>query len=290
MQQAVYMRTVQVENDEVNRYIALCRQMFQNMPVTAILTLTVTESGTPALQELTVSGMPEAFGFGVSPMSYSDTIIGTRPDYAATEAAEDGQRRYFLGLSREDIVPPLVGQSEGAVRPIGDPLGAADDQGRYWMPLLKNVISLNWRFYKEDEDIWEEEWEDTDLPPLVEMNLLLAERTLPIRVVFALPTTKLTEANASQRPTTTTETTTETSAGGNTQGGGGNAQRGGGGNNQGGGGRRGGGEGGGRGGQGGQGGGQGGQGGNPGGGGGGNNSGGGAQPSGGGGGSTGGSR
>lgn len=309
---AVDTRQIQQENDEVNRYVALCRHMFQNLPVTAILTLKVTESGTPAVQELTISGAPEAFSYGYSPMSYKDTILGIRPDYPATESAEtnpEGTRLYYLGLSREDIIPTQVGQSAGVTRAVGAGLAAPDDQGRYWMPLLSNVVSLNWRFYKQDEDVWEEEWEDTDLPPLVEMNLLLKDRTLPLRAVFALPTTKLTEANAALRPSTSTSSSTQTGGGNNNQGGGGNNNQGGGdrggrgggdrggrGDRGGGGGRDGGGQGQGQG-QGGQGQGQGqggprGGGGGPRGGGGGasGNSGGGAQPSGGGGGSTGGGR
>ncbi|WP_269724120.1 PulJ/GspJ family protein [Verrucomicrobium spinosum] len=310
---AVDTRQIQQENDEVNRYVALCRHMFQNLPVTAILSLKVTETATPPIQELTISGAPEAFSYGYSPMSYKDTILGIRPDYAATESAEtnpQGTRLYYLGLSREDIIPTQVGQSAGVTRAAGDGLAAPDDQGRYWMPLLSGVVSLNWRFYKQDEDVWEEEWEDTDLPPLVEMNLLLKDRTLPLRAVFALPTTKLTEANAALRPSTSSSSSTQTGGGNNNNaGGGGNNNQGGGdrggrgggdrGGRGGGGGRDGGGQGQGQGGQGqgGQGQGQGGQrggGGGPRGGGGGGgasgNSGGGAQPSGGGGGSTGGGR
>lgn len=304
---AVDTRQIQMENDEVNRYVALCRHMFQNLPVTAILTLKVTETASPPIQELTISGAPEAFSYGYSPMSYKDTILGIRPDYPATESAEtnpEGTRLYYLGLSREDIIPTQVGQSAGVTRAAGAGLAAPDDQGRYWMPLLSNVVSLNWRFYKQDEDIWEEEWEDTDLPPLVEMNLLLKDRTLPLRAVFALPTTKLTEANAALRPSTSTSSSTQTAGGNNNAGGGGgnNNQGGGGdrggrgggdrgGRGDGGGGRDGGGQGQGQGGQG-QGGPRGGGGGGPRGGGGGasGNSGGGAQPSGGGGGSTGGGR
>nr|WP_265593027.1 prepilin-type N-terminal cleavage/methylation domain-containing protein [Verrucomicrobium sp. BvORR034] len=302
---AVDTRQIQQENDEVNRYVALCRHMFQNLPVTAILTLKVTETATPPIQELTISGAPEAFSYGYSPMSYKDTILGIRPDYAATESAESnpqGTRLYYLGISREDIIPTQVGQSAGVTRAAGDGLAAPDDQGRYWMPLLSDVVSLNWRFYKQDEDVWEEEWEDTDLPPLVEMNLLLKDRTLPLRAVFALPTTKLTEANAALRPSTSSSSSTQTGGGNNNAGGGGNNNqgggdrggRGGGGDRGGrgnGGGRDGGGQGQGQGGQG-QGGQRGGGGGGPrgGGGGGSGNSGGGAQPSGGGGGSTGGGR
>lgn len=225
---AAEIQQVQKDNDQVNRFIAICRQAFQNLPVTAILTLTVTETSTPSLQELTISGAPEVFPFGISPISYKETILGLRPDVAATEASESGQRVYYLGVSREDIVPEEVNQGAGVTRSTGDGVAAPDDQGRYWMPLLPAVTSLTWRFYKEEEDTWEEEWDSTQFPPLIEMNLLLSDRTQPIRVVFSLPTTKLTAADPSQAPRQTgTQTTVATPS---TNNGGGNNNRGG--NNQ----------------------------------------------------------
>lgn len=240
---ATEIQQLQKDNDQVNRFIALSRQAFQNLPVTAILTLTVTEKNTPTLQELTISGAPEAFPFGISPISYKETILGLRPDLAATEASESGQRVYYLGVSREDIVPEDVNRSAGVTRSVGDGVAAPDDQGRFWMPLLPAVTSLTWRFYKEDEDTWEEEWDSTEFPPLIEMNLLLADRTQPIRVVFSLPTTKLTAADPRQAPRQTTtpssvaSPSTNNGGGGNNRGGGNQPQggdpRGGGGNDRG---------------------------------------------------------
>src|SRR5688572_8081474 len=52
---------MQLETDQLNRFILLCRQTFQNLPSTAILTLKITETGMPVQQELTISGVPEAF-------------------------------------------------------------------------------------------------------------------------------------------------------------------------------------------------------------------------------------
>ncbi|CAN5913948.1 hypothetical protein BH11VER1_BH11VER1_25620 [soil metagenome] len=230
---ATEIQQLQKDNDQVNRFIAICRQAFQNLPITAILTLTVTEKNTPMLQELTISGAPEAFPFGISPISYKETILGIRPDLAATEASESGLRVYYLGVSREDIVPEEVNRSAGVTRSVGDGVAAPDDQGRYWMPLLPAVTSLTWRFYKEEEDTWEEEWDSTQFPPLIEMNLLLADRTQPIRVVFALPATKLSAADPKQAPKQTTtqssvaSPSTNNGGGGNNRGGNNEPQQGG---------------------------------------------------------------
>ncbi|WP_206026416.1 hypothetical protein [Roseimicrobium sp. ORNL1] len=227
MTTAMETRQVQLENDELNRFISLCRHSFQSLPSTAILTLKITDTSQPIKQELTMSGAPDAFSFGLNPMSYNDTIIGTRPDYAATEAAESGQQLYYLALSRKDIIPKDPDTGDVVAQTSGEGVAAPDDLGRYWMPLMQNVSSLTWRFYKVDDDTWVEEWDSTNLPQLVEMNLLLAERTLPIRVVFALPTVKLAGANPALRPQTTTSSTSDQGGGG---GGGNNGGRGG--NNQ----------------------------------------------------------
>src|SRR5258706_15723636 len=68
-------RDMQLENDQLNRFIMLCRQTFQNLPSTGILTLKIIEAGDPMQQELTISGVPEAFAFGPNPMSYKDSIL-----------------------------------------------------------------------------------------------------------------------------------------------------------------------------------------------------------------------
>lgn len=211
-------RKMQMENDEVSRFIMLSRHTLQNLPGTAILSLKVIETGDPVQQELTISGVPEAFAFGSNPMSYKDTILGMRPDVAATEASTEGINLYYVGLSREDLIPNDPSQKNSIASGTGEGLATPDDQGRFWMPLLSGVTSITWRFYKEDGDTWEEEWDSTDLPQLVEMNLMLQGRTVPIRSVFALPTTKLTAANPSLAPKTSTSSSSSNSS---TQGGGG---------------------------------------------------------------------
>lgn len=221
MSTAFETRKMQLENDEISRFIMLCRHTFMNLPSTAILTLEITETGTPVQQELTISGVPEAFAFGSNPMSYKDSILGMRPDLEATEASETGERLYYIGLSREDLIPNDPTQTNSIASTNGEGLAAPDDQGRFWMPLLADVTSVTWRFYKEAEDLWEEEWDSTDLPQLVEMNLTLQGRTLPLRSVFALPTTKLTGANAALAPKTSTTGSSSSSQQTTTAGGGG---------------------------------------------------------------------
>lgn len=202
---AYAMQRSQRENDEVNRFIALCRAMFLKLPSTATVKIKVTEPGDPMQQELTVSGAPEAFAFGINPMSYKDTIISLRPDQKATAASEGGQNLYQLSISREDLIPTDSTQTPATGSRIGsDGTALNDDQGRLWMPLLSDVVQLTWRAYKEDDDSWNEEWSSSTLPPLIEMNIKLEGRSQPTRIVFALPTVKLTAANPALAPKKTT--------------------------------------------------------------------------------------
>ena len=61
----------------------------------------------------------------------------------------------------------------------------ADDQGRYWLPLLPGVRSITWKFYQLDKKQWIEESEAAR-PPLIELTLMPYERNAPIRRVFAI--------------------------------------------------------------------------------------------------------
>jgi len=221
MRTAMETRQVQEENDQLNQFIRLCRHTFQNLPATAILNLTVTQSGTPVQQELLFSGVPECFPFGSNPISYEDSILGLRPDIEASQNDESGLVTYFIGLSREDLLDTEENNHAGAIRASASGLAAPDAEGRYWMPLLPGVLQLTWRFYDETEDIWHEEWDSATLPPLVEMVLLMQDRTYPIRMVFALPSTKLSEANA-QLATSAADTSTAEGEDTNSNAGGGN--------------------------------------------------------------------
>jgi prepilin-type N-terminal cleavage/methylation domain-containing protein len=209
MKTAFDMQMIQKENDQVSRFIALCRQTFQRLPSTAIITIKTTQAGEPVMQELTISGAPETFAFGSTPMSYKDTIIGLRPDATATENSETHTPIFYIGLSREDLIPKDASSGASVSRSSGEGMAAPDDQGRVWMPLLPDVASLTWRAYKEAEDTWEDEWDNPTFPALIEMNLMLQGHSQPTRMVFALPTTKLTAANAAlapKKPATTTAT------------------------------------------------------------------------------------
>jgi prepilin-type N-terminal cleavage/methylation domain-containing protein len=215
---ATQVQNDQIEADQVNQFIRLCRQAFQNLPSTATITLTTTQPGTPAIQEFTISGAPECFSFGTNPISYKDTIISTRPNQDATNATPDGSPIYDISITREDIIPSDGNSSPVTVQASLSGALAADDQGRTWLPLLPNVDSLTWRLYQDDDTQWVDEWSNTNLPQLVEMTLQMHGRTTPMRVVFTIPGTKIAGANANLKPTATA--TTDDGGGGGGAGGG----------------------------------------------------------------------
>lgn len=217
---AADIERVQRENDSVNRFIELCRLTFQTMPSTGTLTLKITDQTDPPMQELTISGTPHAFGFGTSPTSYKDTILGLRLDSTqstgstSTTTTASGTQTYNLSLSREDLIPKTDDQSVTSQNV--NSVTALDEQGRYWMPLLPAVASLSWRFYKLQEDTWEEEWSSTKWPDLIEMNLTMEGRTQPIRSVFSVPVIALRAATgrSSSSSTSPSSSSTKPSSGG----------------------------------------------------------------------------
>jgi len=218
---ASQVEQLQRENDAINRFLDLCRKAFTTLPSTATLTLTSLDPNNPAgsAQELTISGSTHCFSFGINPISYEDTILGLRPDpNGATD--QNGLLLQYLSLSREDLIPESDDNSM-AMRQETTGLSAPDEEGRYWMPLLPDVVQLKWRFYKEDDDTWLEEWDDSDWPALIEVQLVMRDRTTPIRMVYSVPTIQIVAGNgsttnsASQTNTQTTQTNNQGNGGRN---------------------------------------------------------------------------
>lgn len=232
---AAEIERIQRENDSINRFLDLCRKTFTTMPSTATLTLSLLDPNSPttSAQELTISGAPHSFGFGINPLSYQDTILGLRPDPAGV-TDQNGALLSYLCLSREDLIPQ-TDDSGLAMRQETEGLSAPDEQGRYWMPLLPDVVSLKWRFFKEDDETWLEEWDDSDWPALIEVQLLMKDRMVPIRMVYSVPQLVLT-AGRGTSSTPSTSSSSNAAGGQNSNsgtgggGGGGGGRPGGGGN------------------------------------------------------------
>jgi type II secretory pathway pseudopilin PulG len=220
---AAQIEVIQRENDSINRLLDICRKTFTTMPSTATLTLTLLDPNSPttSAQELTISGAPHSFGFGFNPLSYKDTILGLRPDpNGATD--QNGALMNYLCLSREDLIPQ-TDENGMALRQETTGLSAPDDQGRYWMPLLPNVVSLKWLFYKEADDTWVEEWSESNWPDLIKIELVMKDRTIPITMAYSVPTLVLVAGNGTSSTTSSSSSSNNNSNNNNqnNQGGGG---------------------------------------------------------------------
>lgn len=200
---ASQIEQLQRENDAVNRLFEILRRTFSTLPSPATLTLTLVDQNASELQELMIVGAPNSFSFGIKPISYSEAILGLRPDHAG-RTDEQGRLLQTLSLSRDDLIP----ETEDNQMALGQDLGGAlaqDEQGRVWMPLLPEVSSLKWRFYKLSELQWYEEWTEATWPDLVELQLVMRDRAMPLRAVFGVPTLTLTPGRPA-KPTAGTST------------------------------------------------------------------------------------
>jgi prepilin-type N-terminal cleavage/methylation domain-containing protein len=207
----------QRENDQINRILDICRVTFQTMPASATLTLKqLDSSGLSSEQELAIAGVPTCFGFGMSPTSYEETVIGLRPD-VRQPTADDGTARFMLCITRKDILGTSADKNQTTVFSTGldeHPEYAPDDQQRTWMPLLAGVTMMKWRFFKDSTDEWLEEWSSSKWPDLIELQLQMEGRALPMRMVWAVPETQLRSPTRKSTPATSTTTTTTTTSGG----------------------------------------------------------------------------
>lgn len=187
---AAQIELLQRENDSINRLLDVLRKTFSTLPSAATVTLKLIDENASEAQELTITGAPNTFGFGPQPISYSPTIIALRPDLQ-DRTDEAGTALFDLSISRTDLIPQ-TDDNEMAIGKELDGVLAQDEQGRNWMPLLPQVATLKWRFYKLSDETWNEEWSENAWPDLIEIQLLMHDRVNPIRMVFSLPTLNLT--------------------------------------------------------------------------------------------------
>jgi type II secretory pathway pseudopilin PulG len=187
---AAEIEQLQRESDSVNRFIELSRKAFTTLPSTATLSLKLVQNTEPIIQELTITGAPDCFPFGMSPITLKDTTLRIRP-HPDSITDENNMPLHYLSLSRPDIIPKTDDRQTGT-RQETTGLYAPDEEGRYWMPLLPDVVSLKWRFYVEKEETWYEEWKKSAWPDLIEAQLVLKDRTLPIRMVYTVPVLTIT--------------------------------------------------------------------------------------------------
>lgn len=177
------IESVENEDRAIQQFIRLLRDTLESLPPGASVSCATPEDG--QVQELVVSGVPEAFSVGEDPVAGSDLTIKLQPYEPG-----DGETReapvYRVAINREEFVP-VAKDGEMAIRMgSGDDFYQPDEDGKYWLPLFPGISTMTWRFWNEEEDVWEDLWEEAEAPPLIELQIQPENRPAPIRVVFNL--------------------------------------------------------------------------------------------------------
>ncbi len=227
---AAELRYLDRRDEEVNRFVMLLRESIEGLPPDATITMNPAESSESGNHEMLLENTPTAFVFGETIGSAEEAYIAMRP-----EDSFEGVPTYELALSRNDFFPEDTDGSGMAIRSGGSEDLVADEQGRYWLPLLSGISAATWRYWDEDQQEWIDEWTDDEaLPPLLEFALVDAPGSNPQRFVFEVPNRLVNpeeETQTSTGSTSNTQTSTSSSSGGGggatRPGGGGDARPGG---------------------------------------------------------------
>jgi len=186
---AAELRVLDARDQQVSRFLSLYRKTLESLPVGTSLTITPAGESSSGQEEMSIEGARTAYAMGVGADTDGETIISLRMQTEEpTGELEDYVGPLFqIAVSREDF-KPIADDDDIAIR-VGesDPFFEVDDEGRYWLPLLNNIVSMTWRYWDSDQREWLEVWEDDNMPEMLELSLLDPWRPAPLRVVFEMP-------------------------------------------------------------------------------------------------------
>lgn len=211
---AVELRILDARDQEVNRFLILYRQTLESLPVGTSIEITPAEESESGQEEMKIEGAMTAYAMGVDAGTDGETIIALRAQTgeAKGELEDYAGTLYQVAVSREGF-KPLADGDDIAIR-VGesDPFFEIDDEGRYWLPLLDNIVSMTWRYWDADQREWLETWEEESMPEMLELSLLDPWRPAPLRVVFEMPA-HLTEGGESSSGNANEADASQTSGG-----------------------------------------------------------------------------
>lgn len=206
---AMEIRELDQRDEEVSRFLILLRDTIENLPPEGSMEMTPADETVSGYDELMIGNSSTAFVFGETVGNSEETVIALRPssDPLATTGSME------LAISRSDFGPDEE-ENGGMVFQAGaDDFLQADEDGRYWLPLMTNVDAAAWRFWDGEQSEWLDTWEEDGMPEMLEFALDDPYRPAPLRVVFSLPDHVVNpgEENASSGSgSTSTQTTTTT--------------------------------------------------------------------------------
>ncbi|MDF1753090.1 MAG: prepilin-type N-terminal cleavage/methylation domain-containing protein [Verrucomicrobiales bacterium] len=226
---AAEIRDTDLKDEEVSRFLELLERTVETLPIDATIEMLPAAETISGFPEMKISNAVGAFTFGEDIGSAGELVIGLQPQQ---ESENEGQF-FELAISRDSFSPEDT-DGDGMVFGAGsEDFLTADAEGRYWLPLVSDIISASWRYWDEESNEWLTEWQGENLPPLLEFSVEDSHRPGPVRVVFEVPEhlvtgeTVSTDTSTTDTETTSTTTNRSTSAGPNQPGGGGQAGEGG---------------------------------------------------------------
>lgn len=188
------IRLYDQRDEQVARFVGLMRQTIESLPNSATMEMAPPEDTTSGFYEMTINDAPTAFVFGEKNLGNGQTIIGLRPQSEASRdpafaATGDSTPLFEVAVSREDFIP-TDSDGDGMVSRVGGDSAflQADQDGRYWLPVLNDVTAMSWRFWDEDQRDWLDQWDEDDrMPELLELSIDDRFRPAPMRIVFEVP-------------------------------------------------------------------------------------------------------
>ncbi len=198
VESSAMLALTQTEDRRVEAFLDRTRTALAHLPAGASLELKVLGSD-PLRQEFVLRGIPEAFVWGANPR-WDKAVVTLCPQpwepdrkgptalggpAAALPSSPD---RYALRLHVPDFFRTTDDGEPVPESPVrsrqGNQYLKPDQEGRFWVDLLPEVERVEWRFYDAARKLWLEQ-HAPGRPPLVELRLLLAGRTTPLRAVFS---------------------------------------------------------------------------------------------------------
>ncbi|MFK5920876.1 MAG: prepilin-type N-terminal cleavage/methylation domain-containing protein [Verrucomicrobiota bacterium] len=186
---AAELRVLDARDQQVSRFLRLYRKTLESLPAGTTVTITTGEKSLSGQEEMKIEGAVTAYAMGVNEDTDGETIIALRPQLEKKGGELDDYvgPLFQVAVSREDF-KPIAKDGEMAIR-VGesDPFFEVDDDGRYWLPLLDNIVSMTWRYWDAGQMDWTDSWQSTSMPEMLELSLLDPWRPAPLRVVFEMP-------------------------------------------------------------------------------------------------------
>lgn len=204
---AAELRVLDARDQQVSRFLSLYRRTLESLPVGTSVTITPAEESASGQEEMKIEGATTAYAMGVDSDTDGETIIALRIQAEKPKGELEGYAGplFQVAVSRESF-KPIADDNDIAIR-VGesDPFFEIDDEGRYWLPLLDNIVSMTWRYWDAEQREWMEVWEEDMMPEMLELSLLDPWRPAPLRVVFEMPAHLTQAAQASSTSPATTE-------------------------------------------------------------------------------------